>query len=140
MSNLHEDLRRKAKLALEIGHECNSYGFVRCAMCEFTPDPQEILDLLAERDTYRKFASSRAMLVREKRRLILAQRDRIAMLEVRLASFTVCECFMSKPCRDCLGSGRSYEMDDTLVTCKTCKGTGRKRGPKCAKCEAEGKP
>ena len=137
MSTDREALRRKAKLALEIGHECNSYGFVRCAMCEFKPDPQEILDILAERDTYRRFASSRAMLVREKRRLILAQRDHIAKLE---AGQSVCHCFITKPCRDCLGSGRSIEMDDTRTECRVCKGTGRKREPKCDKCEAEGKP
>lgn len=137
MSNPRKDLRRKAELAIELGHECKHPRFVRCARCEFTPEPQEILDLLKERDTYRRFASSRATLVREKRRLILAQRERIATLE---AGQSVCECFMSKPCRDCLGSGRSYEMDDSRVECRTCKGTGRKRGPKCAKCEAEGKP
>jgi hypothetical protein len=62
---------------------------------------------------------------------------RIAKLE---AAQSVCVCFITKPCPDCVGRGNRYQQGYKSIECTSCKGSGRKRDPKCAECEAAGKP
>ena len=72
----------------------------------------------AERDTYKKFASSRAILVREKRRLILAQREKIAKLE-KLTRCDSVDPLTGHQCEDDYGHTTELHCFETYAWPKT---------------------
>ena len=41
-----DELKKSAELALKWKHGCETPRWVKCAVCEFNPDPQLILDML----------------------------------------------------------------------------------------------